>query len=335
MSLTSPKISVLITAFNEECYLSLALDSLLAQTFDDFEIILINDGSTDQTQTIIEHYCQKDSRVVACHLHKNGGRVAGLNKAAELATGKYYAIMDSDDYSCTTRLDKQYAFLEKNPSLGMTASFFNQIDSRGVIIKTVDKLPENQEILKEILYQDNPICHGTVMVRASVFHQLGGYRPAFCSTEDYDFYLRLLDISAIGIVPEVLYHYRVHGNSLSSKRLLQLQMKHLAQVLSVERRSPMVENGTGLPRCGQDSLQAQPCLADQHDYVQQFLRSDVHARRGYYSQSLVEMGKKYYRLKQFQAASVLLKQSLTLNPFNFKAFRYQLACQLKRRRFFV
>lgn len=303
-------ISVLMTARDEERFLPAALDSLLTQTCTSFELIVVNDGSTDKTKEILDQYASRDTRIYPHHQPKSG-RASSLNTAFHLARGDFIAIMDSDDLSLPNRLARQLAYMESNSHIGLVGSYYEQIDGRDQTIKTVDRVPCEPDAVRAMLLTDNPICHGTVFVRRHVMEQAGLYREAFPASLDYDLYLRVLDKQSIAIIPEVLYRYRIHGKSISSRRLLQLQMKRLAQVLQRQRSDS-----------GVDALQKASTLAEQQAYIEAFLKEDHRANRLVYSGQLFEMGKKYYRLGEYEAAFRLFKTALQLDPTRLKALRY-------------
>ena len=298
-----------MTAYNEERFLKAALESLLNQTFQDFEIIVVNDGSTDRTGEILDHLAQQDARIRSAH-QSNMGRVRSLNQAVALASGDFLAVMDSDDIALPNRLEAGLHYLKAHPEFGLVASFFEQIDVRDAVIKRVDQLPTETNQLATLLPQDNPICHGTIMLPKNVMEQVGGYREAFLAALDYDLYLRILDHYPIGMIPEVLYRYRVHGSSISARRLLQLQMKSLAQAMYQERQKK-----------GQDTLQALSGEA-QAAFVADFLAEDRRLQRKRYSQILLEQGRKYYRLGETDAALQILKIAFALDCTRLKTVRY-------------
>ncbi len=305
----APVVSVLMTARNEAAFLPQALDSLLAQSYPHFEAVVVNDGSTDGTGAILDAYAARDNRIRPLH-QEQAGRAASLNRAWQASAGLLLAIMDADDLCMPTRLEKQVAFLESHPELGLVASYYAQVDSRNQPLKTVKSLPSDPAALKNLLLTDNPICHGTVMMRRPVLESAGGYRESFPAAVDYELYLRVLDRYQMGIIPEVLYQYRVHGHSMSSGRLVQLQMKSLAQMLYHQRAET-----------GSDSLEKLP-LREQQAFISRFMEEDIRRNRKKYSLQLFELGRKYYTLGDNEAAIKLFGDAFRMNRNNFRAFRY-------------
>lgn len=343
MSTQPDTISVLMTVHNEERFVQQALESLKSQTFQNFEVIIVNDGSTDGTAAILNRFSGLDSRFQIFHEHKQG-RSHSLNLAFRYSRGKLIAIMDSDDIALPQRLERQLAFLRAHPELGMVGAYYEQIDALGNPIKRLNEIPLDPAVLREKLAVENPICHGTVMAHREVLAEAGLYREAFQAAVDYDLYLRVLGRSEIGMIPEILYQYRVHGTAMSSKRLLQLQMKSMAASLYRERlesapiRLPDQNTGASGTKqekknfhTGQDSLQRLNGDSQAQKYfVEAFLANDLQANRKHYSQILWELGRKYYRLGETDAAIQSLKSSFRLDASRFDTLRYLGKAYLKK-----
>lgn len=313
----APVVSVLMTARNEADFLPQALDSLLAQSYSRFEVVVVNDGSTDETGPLLDGYAARDIRIRPVHQEQTG-RAASLNRAWRTSTGSLLAIMDADDRSAPERLEKQVDFLGTHPDLGLVASYYEQVDTRNRPLKTVKSLPSDPGELKKLLLSDNPICHGTVMMRREVLDAVGGYREVFPAAVDYELYLRVLDRYRMGMIPEVLYHYRIHGHSMSSGRLVQLQMKSLAQMLYHQRAET-----------GSDSLEKLP-TREQQAFISRFLEEDIRRNRKKYSLQLFELGRKYYTLGDNEAAIKLFGDAFRMNRNNFRAFRYLTRASFRR-----
>lgn len=154
----TPTITVLMPVFNCELYIKDAVDSILNQTYNNFEFLIIDDASTDETVSIIKAYT--DSRIKLIEKPINTGLTNSLNQGLKLAKGKYIARMDGDDISLPERFEKQITFLEKNPEVVLCGSWFNVIGSELVI-----KTPENYEDIKLALLKGNCIAHPSVMMR--------------------------------------------------------------------------------------------------------------------------------------------------------------------------
>ncbi|HYO21245.1 MAG TPA: glycosyltransferase family 2 protein [Flavisolibacter sp.] len=219
-----PRISVILPVYNAQKYLREAIDSILAQTFADFELLLINDGSTDGSEEVIRSY--SDPRIIYIKNEENSGLINTLNKGIELAKGDYIARMDGDDVALPERLEKQVSHLEKN-NIALLATTYHSIDKDGNLLPAwpTDRATITPEQIKKTLPRDNCIAHPTTMAKSWVFKKYR-YHPELVFTykfihnqtysEDYDLWLR---IAADGLVieklPEPLLLYRVLPNSVT------------------------------------------------------------------------------------------------------------------------
>lgn len=210
---TSPFVSVVLSVFNGEKYLEIAVRSILEQTFTNFELIAIDDGSTDASGRILETLSRSDSRL-RVFSQGNQGLIAALNRGVSLSQGQFIARMDADDIAVPERLERQVEFLNRNPGIALVGSAMTLIDSHG---KKIRELPyPTGPIRVACLMRDScSVAHPTVMVRKTVLLELGGYRPAFQHAEDYDLWLRLIERHCIDNLPESLLLYRHHGGNVS------------------------------------------------------------------------------------------------------------------------
>jgi len=210
MSLENPKVTVLMPVYNGEQYLREAIESILTQSFTDFEFLIINDGSTDSSVEIIESY--DDPRIRLIHNEANLKLVATLNKGVDLARGEYIARMDCDDISLPQRLAKQAAFLDANLSCSVIAVKIILVGANKNVIgewKGDRKSATPMQIYRR-LPRINCIAHPGVMMRKSVVSKYR-YNPVRRHAEDYDLWLRLLsDGYGIDKINESLLEYRVH-----------------------------------------------------------------------------------------------------------------------------
>lgn len=306
----NPLISVIISVYNGDKFLSEALESLLTQSYSHLEVVIVNDGSTDGTQYKLNSYAAQDSRLKVFHT-TNQGPAKARNIAFSHTTGALVAVMDSDDICHPKRLEVQLKFLQENSDIALVGSYYRQINSKGHRIKSIDALPTEPESLRDYLKDRNPLCHGTMMVRREVFEALGGYREVFHQAEDYDLFLRTSEQYDIALIPEILYHHRVHGQSLSTtERLVQLQMRNFAQYTARQRRET-----------GQDIL-ADLHAPQQLEILQEFLKQDLMQFRKEYGFYLSDLGRKLYRIGENGAALNNLKIALSLVPIQLRAFRY-------------
>lgn len=204
-----PAISVIMPVYNTAQYLREAIDSILNQTFTDFEFIIIDDASTDGSNEIIKSY--SDNRIILIENEVNRGIVYGLNYAISFAKGDYIARMDSDDISLSRRLEIQFEFLEKSKDIVLCGSNYSIIGTDKIVC-----LPMlTNEIELELLYR-NPIAHPTVMFRNNFFklYRLT-FDISFTHAEDYDLWSRVSRVGKIYNIPLVLLKYRVHDGQIS------------------------------------------------------------------------------------------------------------------------
>jgi glycosyltransferase involved in cell wall biosynthesis len=212
----SPQVSVVMPVYNAEKYVTEALESIIQQTFTDFELIVIDDGSADRSSTIIESYAKKDRRVVV-HRQNNSGLIISLNRGCGLARGKYIARMDADDVSLPERFERQLDYLERHPHIGLLGSWIQDIGPNGEP-GPVWPLPTAPAVIPWFLMFGNCIAHPSVMGRRELIQSLG-YRTEAKHVEDYDLWIRLSVISGVANLPDVLVKYRVLNQSVSSRNL--------------------------------------------------------------------------------------------------------------------
>ena len=230
--MANPKVAVLMSVYNGEKYLHESIDSILTQTFKDFEFLIINDGSTDKTDQILNGY--NDPRIKIINNGKNIGLTKSLNKGLKLAKGEYIARMDADDISMPGRLERELEFLDKNPAVGLVGTYYLMINRKGNVLHTMKRLTESME-LKEKLLRSNQFCHGSVMFRAECIKNLGSYREEL--VQDYDLWLRISEKYEVANISEFLYKWRLDINSISvTKKFLQDKYALLAIELAKERR---------------------------------------------------------------------------------------------------
>ena len=205
---------MLLPVFNGGEWLELALKSMLGQTLSEFELIIIDDGSTDQTGRVIENARRNDSRIRSDYLPRSGIAVA-LNHGLAMVRSEILARMDADDVARPQRLQKQLTFLEQNPKVAALGSWACIIDSLGH--KIGELRPEAAPAaLQRILEKQNPFIHSSMMMVADLVRRVGGYRPVLEGAEDYDLWLRLSDYALLANVPEFLIDYRYHPTSVSA-----------------------------------------------------------------------------------------------------------------------
>lgn len=204
-----PLITVLIPTYNCEQYVYDAVQSILNQTYTNFECIIIDDCSTDGTVDIIKTF--DDPRINLIIKPKNSGYTNSLNYGLTIANGKFIARMDGDDISLPNRFEKQVAIFEQNDDIVVCGSIFKLIDT-----ETIIEAPEHHDAIKLGLLKESCIGHPTAMIRTSVLntHNIN-YNTAYEPAEDYDLWVRLSEVGQLYNIQEVLFLYRVHDNQVS------------------------------------------------------------------------------------------------------------------------
>lgn len=212
-----PTISVVMPVYNSEKYLNEAVESILGQTLPDFELITIDDGSTDGSSAILESFRQNDPRVIVHRHSQNQGVTAALNAGLALARGKYIARMDADDISLRERFEKQAAYLEKHPEIDIVGSAVRLVDERGQNIGILSAPLDDLAIRWTSLFSA-AFLHPTVMLRHSVLleHNIR-YRVSRDQAQDFDFFTQLLEYASGANFAEPLFLYRIHSSSVTSQ----------------------------------------------------------------------------------------------------------------------
>ena len=200
-----------MSVYNGAKYLREAVESILNQTFSDFEFIIINDGSTDDTEKIIAEF--GDKRIVRLKNEKNIGLVKSLNLGLKIARGEFIARMDADDISNPERFEKQIKYFERHPETGVLGTNINHIDSRENFIAVLEQPATHYPIFWKMLF-DCAIIHPTVMMKRDVVMETGGYDPRFIHTEDTELWSRLIFSTRFANLQEILHSRRLHGKSI-------------------------------------------------------------------------------------------------------------------------
>lgn len=221
-----PMITVAMPVKNGAKFLAEAIESILAQSYEDFELLVLDDHSDDDSAKIVKAYERLDPRVKLL-LAKGEGLVSALNQLLEVAKGKYFARMDADDISNPARLEKQLQHLEQHTDCGILGAWVNVIGEKEEIWHYRRTFSDTATLL---LMGKTPLCHPSVMGRTSVMRHLG-YRSKYLHMEDMDLFARALSEGIqFYALPEVLLQYRVHPKSVSSKNEL-FQMSQRALIV--------------------------------------------------------------------------------------------------------
>lgn len=275
-SVKNPMVSVILPTYNRENMLPRAIDSILNQTFKDFELIVINDGSKDNTAKILYDYMLRDPRIIGISRIKNRGLIAELNTGLETARGKYIARMDDDDFSHADRLEKQARFMEENQDVAMAGTFVST--GRSDIDKQWSETDPNKTKIMHYL-GITPVCHPAIMVRSDFLKQHHiKYRNDYVHAEDRPFYGEILDAGGkISNVPEVLFDFRIHASNSAEyykkqeENVLGYHLAYLNRIVSVN----VVEY---YDKC--QLLEKIRKYAEDHDFVDPLAIEAMQARYG-------------------------------------------------------
>ena len=210
-------------AYNGEKYISESIMGILNQTFKYFEFIIVDDGSTDCTWTIINEFAKNDNRIILLKNERNLKLSKTLNKAINIARGEYIARIDCDDWSYPYRLEKQYEFMENNLEVGILGSSIEIINPEGKIIGKREYELNDPDIRKKI-FKYSPFCHSSVIIRKSVLNKSGLYDPYFNPAEDYELYFRIGRYSKFANLKDVLLKYKVVGKSMTNLFTRQMEL---------------------------------------------------------------------------------------------------------------
>jgi glycosyltransferase involved in cell wall biosynthesis len=209
------QVSVLLNVYNDEMFLDECIKSVLNQSFKDLELVIVNDGSTDRTLTIINKFKQQDSRITLLDLSKNVGRAKAINIALQHAGGQYIAKLDGDDYFFPEKIERQVEYLERHKDCFLVACGVDMVDEYSKRILTVKPLQSSQKIAERLL-KKNTLFHSTIMFRNEGIK----YREKFLYAQDYDLYLQILAKGKrIDALQDVLAGYRVQTSSVSFTKM--------------------------------------------------------------------------------------------------------------------
>ena len=213
MASPSVDVSIVMPVYNAQRYVGRAIRSILLQTFTNFEFIIVDDCSTDESPSIITSFT--DERICVLRNHQNQGLEHSLNRAIAAARGSLIARMDADDVSLPRRIAAQVAFMNKHPEVGMCGTYIKLIGDK---TEVVEYYTDDAQIKANLLFETG-MAHPTVMMRKSVIdqHQLY-YETTYRAAEDYDLWIRAASVTKFANLPQVLLHYTIHPQSISQTR---------------------------------------------------------------------------------------------------------------------
>ena len=298
-----------MSAYNAALYIEESVNSILEQTFNDFEFIIINDGSTDKTKTVLESF--RDGRIIVVD-QEHSGLTKALNHGLSRARGTYIARMDADDISLPERLACQVQFLEENPYAGFVGCQYYEINYRGDIIQQC-RLPTENEHLQKSLKAGNQFVHGAVVFRKACIKAVGGYREFFRFAQDFDLWLRIAQQYQCANIALPLYKLRINPCSQLYQSLKSEQDQCFyaacALLLAEERE-----------KTGSDRLQQ--CTAEEYPLVKDFSfegREDVLAKIYFTtSNTLLRRG-------DIAQARLLARKACIHDPLRWKFWKHLLS----------
>lgn len=282
-----PRVSVILCVFNGVRHVSRAIESILRQSYGNLELIVVDDGSTDETPSILARYSDPRLRVVR---QSNVGLTRSLNRGIDLARGEFLARQDADDVSMPQRLEKQVELLDDNPETGFSGTWVHLIDEQDRVFGDVQYAVDDDRIRAAHL-QENQFAHGSLLLRKSLVKRVGGYRPEFRFAQDYDLTLRLLEITQAANVPRCLYLLRHTADKLSyiharEQLVCAVAARELAQCRNAgqDETTPPGElidaflPASGLPRCSyEDEVIYQALKCGYPKVARSYLRRQLRA----------------------------------------------------------
>jgi cellulose synthase/poly-beta-1,6-N-acetylglucosamine synthase-like glycosyltransferase len=260
---SEPLISVILPAYNCQDYIREAIESILRQTFDNFELILIDDGSTDDTPLILMQFTDARIQLIT---QQNQGLAATLNHGIGLARGMYIARQDQDDLSLPERFMKQVAFLDAHPACAMVGTRAEIWEGRKITRRVHSHPTDNYRLKFELLF-NNPFVHSSVMLRKEALQRVGGYctDPRRQPPEDYELWSRIARFNEVANLPEVLQIYREAPGSMSrngvspfQQKILRICTENISWASGHPADDPQVSNISTLIHGAWESLEGTP-----------------------------------------------------------------------------
>jgi len=242
-----------MSVYNGERYLRESLESVLRQSFRDFEFVIIDDGSTDATPSVLEECEKSDSRVRVTR-QEHAGAAAGLIAGCARSRGRLLARIDADDVALPTRFEHQVAFLDAHPEVGVLGTRIEIIDERGRVLRTTDPPRVHALAATRLLFWP-PVAHPSVMMRRALLEEVGGYDVGFEYAEDYELWTRLVEVTRFANLPLALLRYRVHDGMVTRRE-----------------RSPMLETTDRVRRRFLARLLGRELSREQRDWLVRFER---------------------------------------------------------------
>jgi glycosyltransferase involved in cell wall biosynthesis len=216
--MNKPKVSILMATYNNANYVTEAIQSILDQTFNDWEFIIVNDGSTDSTLETIKQIAKEDNRIIILNNESNSGVIKSLNKGLKVAKGEYVAKIDGDDvWTHREKLEKQVDFLENNLNYSLVGTWSRIVDRERKHLENMTG-PSSDEDIRKIILKYNCFNHSSIVIRKSTLDKVGYYDENRNLCEDYELWLRIGKVAKIFNIPEFWVDYRVNPNSITQTK---------------------------------------------------------------------------------------------------------------------
>ena len=235
--MTKPSVSVLLPVFNAEHFLKEAINSVLEQTYRDFELIIIDDGSRDGSSAIIKSF--HDRRIIFRGHDKNMGIVSTLNEGLNLSRGKYIVRMDADDISLPSRIMMQVRFMETHPKVGICGTWIEVFGANQYIWSP----PVSHDEIKVKLFAESALAHPSVCIRRDILQKYSlSYDPTFQYVEDYHLWVKMSRVTKLANIPRVLLKYRIHPSQIG--RLQSLTQSKSTEIIKIDLLKELNSNVT-------------------------------------------------------------------------------------------
>lgn len=261
-----PAVSVVMPVHNGERHLRAAADSILSQSFADFEFLIVDDGSKDGTAAILEEYARRDARVRLLRQERRGPCLSvALRIGCAAARGRLIARMDADDVAFADRLERQVGFLDGRPEIAVVGGALQYLGDEGPLPRFL-RHPTSPDAVRDALPRYNCIAHPTAVLRRDVYDAVGGYRRAFMHGEEYDLWLRIADRHALANLPDPVLYYRLHQGQISFMHLGEQVIYALgAQAAARWRRQAGADPFEGREAIARDDLLTLGCTQEAID----------------------------------------------------------------------
>lgn len=237
--MTSPHVSVILATYNGSRFLREAIESVLSQEYSNFELIIVDDASTDlEVGEILESYKKQDNRIISLRNQRNMERSWSKNIWVQHARGEYIAFIDDDDIWNKDKLSRQLQVLESHPDIGIVGTFARFIDESGKLLWETYHLKITPEDIRWNILITNQFIHSSVLIRKSVFERSWGFPEGMNLCEDYDLWFRILEVSQGINIPESLVYYRVRTSSTTAKNIYRMKYYSLMLMWKYRKHFP-------------------------------------------------------------------------------------------------